>query len=472
MRGSQRVVLILFILFGAWVAELGLHQGQAHAERVLTLGECLALTLDYSRGMLKAQENQAMSQGRYIEERAAALPQVKLEAHVMRSRDATREAFGVPADNTGALGTVKLTQTVFTWGQVNAAIRAAQYDKAASAFLYEQARQLALREAAISFYNLLLTRELREVAEDNVKQKQRHLDEAERKFQAGVAMEYDVLAAKVALANAQPELTKAENDESLAHDQLLYFLGIEDEFQIQGDLSSPLQPPEPLSRVLERARAQRPEVAYYEKRLGVFKELVTVAKAGDKPRVEFRGNLGYSSSDYPDLEVSGESWDAGLYLSFPVFDGFRTKGQVDQARSRLRTVDIEYKQLLDEIALDARDASNRVVDAAQIVKSLDATLAQAQRLLEMADAGYRYDVKTYLDVEDAQFNLRSARSNLAKARREYLAARTKLLWVMGEDLQPALTAAGTEYPVAPSAGQAGASSKRFKPSRNSRSPAS
>jgi outer membrane protein TolC len=442
-RLVRRVWLTLMVTglaFGLTVTWPG--RAEVHAGRVLTLGECLALTLDYSRDVLKARENEALSQGRYIEERAAALPQVKLESHVLRGHDATLTEFGLPLDKTEGAGNVNFTQTVFTWGQVSSAIRAARHDQSASAFLSAEARQLALREAATSFYNLLLALELQDVAQDNVRQKERHLEEAQRKFQAGVAMEYDVLAASVGLANARPELTRAENDIRLARDRLRYFLGIEDEFQIQGELEAVLQPPAPLPEVLERARAQRAEVAYYQQRLGVFRELVTVAKGGNKPRVDFRGNAGYVNSTSTDVNLSGERWDAGLFLAFPVFDGFRTRGQVDQARSRLRTVDIEYKKLLDEIALDARGSTSRVIEAVQIVRALDTTVAQAQRLLEMAEAGYRYDVKTRLDVDDAEFNLLSARSNLAKARRDYLVAHTRLLWVMGEDLQSVLNGAG------------------------------
>ncbi len=215
-----------------------------------------------------------------------------------------------------------------------------------------------------------------------------------------------------------------------------------------------------LDEVLDRARQQRPEIAYYGERLGIFKELVTVAKAGDKPRLDFKGNVGYTRTDYNNMEPSGERWDAGLYLSFPVFDGFRTQGQVTQAKSRLRTVDIDFKKLLDDIALDARDASNRVLESMDIVKALETTVAQAKRLLEMAEAGYRYDVKTHLDVEDAELNLRTSRSNLAKARREYLVAQTRLLWVMGDkldslNLEEALSL-GKGVPV----GEAGAKGKK------------
>jgi outer membrane protein TolC len=431
----NRLPMLFSTLLIAVVAGVWLPVATAHAERVLTLSECLAMTLSYSRDVLKAEENINVSEGRYVEERAAALPQFKLEGHVARIHDATTAIFGLSADHNDYASTVNLTQVVFTWGQVNAAIRAAKHDKAASTYLLEQARQLALRESATIFYTLLLAEELADVARDNLKQKQRHLDEAQRKFQAGVAMEYDVLAAQVGAANAEPEVTRAENDVRLVRDRLRYFLGIQEDFGIRGELAATLAPPPPLADVLERAREQRPEVAYYAERLGIFRELVTVAKAGDKPRVEFRGNAGYAKADYNDLDLSGERWDAGVFLSFPFFDGFRTKGQVDQAKSRLRTVDIEFKKLLDDIALDARDAGNRVLESMDIVKALEATVAQAKRLLEMAEAGYRYDVKTHLEVEDAELNLRTARSNLARARREYLTARTKLLWVMGDKLE-------------------------------------
>ena len=45
-------------------------------------------------------------------------------------------------------GNVNLTQALFTWGQIGAAIKAAKYDKAASENQFKAAQQLALREAA------------------------------------------------------------------------------------------------------------------------------------------------------------------------------------------------------------------------------------------------------------------------------------------------------------------------------------
>lgn len=419
----------------------------AAAARVITLQECLELTLGYSRDVLIAQEGKTLAQGRYIEERAAALPQLKSELQALRNRDEAIVVPGVPIERNEYNANLNLTQPLFTWGQIGAAVKAAGHDKTAAEHQYQQARQLAIREAATSFYDLLLAMELEQVARENVAQRRRALDETERKYQMEVATDYDVLAARVSLTNAEPALVEAENNIRFAKDRLRYYMGIEDDFEITGSLTCRLDLPESLEEVLNSARKNRPDVAYYESRVGVFKELITVAKGGNKPRLDFKGNLGWGSIEEIDGDFAGKHWDAGLYVSFPFFDGFQTKGRVIQARSRLATTELEMKRLLDQIALEAREAINKVDEAVRIVKGLEATTAQAERLLQMAETGYRYGVKTKLDVDDAEFNLVSARSNLARARRDYLVAKTRLVWIKGADLQSTLT--DTACPIVP-----------------------
>ncbi len=408
------------------------------AARIITLEECLRLTMDYSRDILLANEGKNISQGRYVEERSAALPQFKIEAQSAYSHDPSYPVLGFNRERNDYSANLHLSQALFTWGQISSAIKAAEYDKESAEHQMQEARQLALREASTGFFDLLLSLELEKVASDNVAQKQRHLDEAKRKLQMEVATDYDVLAAQVALTNALPALAQAQNAIRLAKDRLRYFMGVQEDFEVTGSLLCLPKAPDSFEVVMERAIANRPEVAYYKSQLGVFGELVTVAKGGDKPRLDFKGNMGWSDTDDIHDDTGGGYWDAGVYFSFPIFDGFLTKGRVIQARSRLSTTEIKLKKLLDQIALEARDAINRVDESVQIVKALAATTEQAERLLQMAESGYRYGVKTRLEVDDAESNLLSARLNVARARRDYLVAKTRLLWIMGEDMQRAL----------------------------------
>ena len=102
-----------------------------------------------------------------------------------------------------------------------------------------------------------------------------------------------------------------------------------------------------------------------------------------------------------------------------------------QAKSDLATLKIDEAKLIDSIVLQIREAVNSVWESGEIVKGLTGTVSQAQRLLAMAEKGYEFGVKTRLDVDDAELNLQLAQGNLAKARRDHLAAQTNLQWAMG-----------------------------------------
>ncbi len=167
-------------------------------------------------------------------------------------------------------------------------------------------------------------------------------------------------------------------------------------------------------------------------RIQVAEELVKIAKAGDKPRLDFKGGYGWRDLDMgQDLKGNGAAWSFGLYLTYPLFNGLRTQGQVGQAKSNIATLKIEEAKLLDAIRLEVRDAVNAVLEAGEIIKALGGTVSQAERLLTMAEKGYEYGVKTKLDVDDAQLNLVQARGNLARAKRDYLVARVTYEWAIG-----------------------------------------
>jgi len=72
----------------------------ADGVEVLTLDDVVRITLENNRDIRKALELRNTMEGRYVEERAAALPQLIAAARGSRSWDTTQEAFGIPPGNT------------------------------------------------------------------------------------------------------------------------------------------------------------------------------------------------------------------------------------------------------------------------------------------------------------------------------------------------------------------------------------
>lgn len=426
--GRRRLLILLLVVSCAGFFRPVFAQG--NGVRVLTLDEALHIASERNRDIRQALEFRRQVAGRYVEERAAALPQVTVTAGVSRNHDESQKAFGggfIPVMNDSRSVEAGLSQPLFTWGQVGAAIRAAKIGFETAGDRLRISRQAAVRDVTASFHDILLARELHRIARQNLEQKVRHLDEAKRKEAAGTATDYDVLAAKVGLENARPEVIRTENLIRISRERLRFLLGMDgEEVDVEGTLLSPVDPPPEVDVALATARENRPELSEARHRMGISRELVRVAAAGNKPRVDLRAGYGWRELDLGDADADGKAWSAGIFATWPLFDGFRTRGRVAQAESDLRSLRIEEAQLLDVIALEVRGAVDAVREAGEIVEALSGTVDQAERLLRMAEKGFEYGVKTRIDVEDAELALIQANGNLARGRRDSLVARAML----------------------------------------------
>lgn len=402
--------------------------------RQLTLEQALEIAEEQNRDIQKAREYIVWAKGKYIEERAAAFPQLTTTGSIARDRDESQKLYGPtladPVNRQSAQ--IVLTQPLFTWGQISAAIRAADVGLKSADEQLRLYRQAALRDVAAAFYDVLLARELHLLSQQNLAQKKRHLAEAKKKYAEGVATDYDVLAAEVAVENARPDVIRTENQVRTTQDRLCFHLALDnDKIDALGSLVVEITPGLTYEKAVALAIKRRPDLTDMKYRIGISRELVVLASAQNKPRIDIKGAYGRNRIDQGDGQGEGAIWSAGIYLTYPLFDGLRTRGRLTQANSDLQRLKLDEAKLIDTVAIEIREAVNAVQEASEIVRSLAGTAAQADRLLAMAEKGYALGVKMRLDVEDAQLNLQQAQSNLSRARRDYLVARINLDWVTG-----------------------------------------
>lgn len=418
--------------------------------KMLTLEQALAIAAEQNRDILKAREYQNWVQGRYEQERAAALPRGSFSASTTRTFDDSMTKlfrdFMPPGDSgndvsgigdifggrqdVGVAG-LSVNQVVFTWGQVGAAIRAAKLGFGVADQQLRRFRQAVEKDVTTAFYDVLVARELAAIARQDLEQRQRHLDETIKRQSAGTATDYDVLASQVAVDNARPAVIRAENAVRMAREQLRFLLAEPGEVDVVGSLATTIEPPPAYEQVLTSALENRPELAEMSGTKGIYGELVTIAKAANKPRVDFSASWGQRRLGLKTISARGTTWNAGLVATIPLFDGWRTKGAVAQAQSDLLRLNFDELKLRDSIRLEVRNALNAVREASEIVAALSGTVAQAEKLLFLAEKGFELGVKTRLEVQDAELNLSSARANLARAQRDYRVARVNLEWVAG-----------------------------------------
>jgi hydrophobic/amphiphilic exporter-1 (mainly G- bacteria), HAE1 family len=444
---AMLVAAVLGVGARAATAQVRAGEATAAAEtRTLTLEEALALAAAQNRDVQKAVEFQKWVRAKYVEERAAAMPQVTVSGSFLRQFDDTqsklfRDASPVEASPLADLfggrqdlraAELKLSQPLFTWGQVGAAVRAARMGFGVADQRLRRFRQAVARDVSAAFYDVLIAKELAAIAERDLAQKERHLQQARLLQVAGLTTDYDVLAASVAVENARPPVIRGQHAVRTARDQLRFLIAEGDrDLDASGTLATPLEPAPAYDAVLAQALANRPELAELASQRGILRELVTIAAAGNKPRVDLAVSVGTRNLGVSDLSSRGSTWNAAVIATVPVFDGQRARGRVAQAESDVARLSLDQLKLRDAIALEVRTAVNAVEASSGVLAALDGTVKQAERVVFLAEKGFEMGVKTRLEVQDAELNLQVAQASLARAQRDYRVARVNLAWVAG-----------------------------------------
>ena len=439
----RRHCIIIVVALGLIVPFPDVYAGEV---RVLSLAEALNIADERNYDVLKAREYLEWTNGKYMEERAAALPQITAAGTAQRSRDKSQLALdpSLVGRQTAYGAQIGLSQTLFSWGQVGAAIRAARIGMQSSSEGVRLARQAARRDVTEAFLDVLLAKELLIIAGESLTQKQRRLDEVQERYRAGVATDYDVLASRVSMENERPVVIRAENLIRVTLDRLRFLLGLEGE---DIDVCGSLEVIEIASPAFEQSYAtaleNRPDLRALRHRIAMSGEYIRIVDALDKPRLDLTGSYGWlgsrtdvwtgvaDASDRERIDSHGGLWTVGLNVTWPFFDGLKSHGKTAQARSDLKSLALEEKKQHEAVALQIRQSVNGLKEAGEVLMALAGTVSQAERLRAMAQQGYELGVKIRLEVEDAELNLNQARGSLSSARRDYLVAQTNHAWAMG-----------------------------------------
>jgi outer membrane protein TolC len=113
----------------------------------------------------------------------------------------------------------------------------------------------------------------------------------------------------------------------------------------------------------------------------------------------------------------------GLTLSWPVFDGFRTRSDVRQARAQAQIAEVQAQQTREAALVEAGRARTELATARATFEAGRQTVTEAEEAFRLATLRYSRGLGTQLEISDAQLALLTARTNEARAAHQlYLAA--------------------------------------------------
>ncbi|HUW22792.1 MAG TPA: TolC family protein [bacterium] len=402
----------------------------------LTLEKSIEIALEGNKKILAAKERLGVAKGELIVARAGFLPTLSLGGNYLRLGEGQKISIGggndvVVRGQDTYTATATIEQPIFTWGRIKNSYRQASSNQRISEEDYRKEKNLLKFQVTESFYNLILAGELLNLSQESYAQMERHLLQVEERYENGLASKFDLLRARVELANLKPQLIRSRNSLTLAENRFKSLLGFPSRTEVrpQGELKYEATEIE-LSLAIEEALRNRPEIISLKEQENIALAQVRLASASNKPLLSTIYNYQFQKP-YHWKDEWGKEWNAMVVLQFPIFSGFSTKGKVLQSRSQFKEVKYNLEGKNEEIELEVREIYLNLRQEEETIISQRENVGQAEEAMRIAEKRYTGGLITNLEFMDSQLAMTEAKTAYLQALANYQIAKAKLEKAMG-----------------------------------------
>lgn len=420
------------------------------AGRVLGLAELERIALAQQPQILLAQAQTRIAEGGAEIARSPLLPQVTGIAQYTRETGNYAPRPGaVPTVNQNGMTVVVTpstsltqsydywsfgltgTQLIYDFGQTYDKYRAARETEDAQSATEKATRFVVLSSVRAAYFTARSNKDLIDVSRENLADQQKHLTQVEGFVQVGTQPPIALAQQKSAVATAQVQFVTAQNNYEISKAQLNQAAGVRGGTDYDlGDENVPPIPgeDEPLDTLLSEALKERPEMASYAKQRQADEDSIAAAKGSFGPAFSAAAGLTAAGTALSGLVPN---WNAGLILSWPVFQGGLSVGEVHQAQAVLASASAMEDSEVLQIQVQVDTARLAVRGAKASLGAAEDALTNAREQLRLAEQRYSTGVGSIIELNDAQVARTSSAAQLVQARYAVASARAQLLAALG-----------------------------------------
>lgn len=314
------------------------------------------------------------------------------------------ESFTVGSDNTYT-ASAELNQLLWDGGKVIKAIKAAKTEQARGLENIRDVEAQIRLSVRQTFYQILYTDKVIEVLNRQLNQLKAHLSAIQTRFNKGMDSDYTLMRQQVEVTNIEPQLIDAMRNREILIDGLKILMAVNPEEPIEpaGTLSYNPRALPNAPAMIEKARATRPDLNAERLREKSLVQNVGVEKAGYWPQLSFNTTYqwqGQSDDWRLGSNEAADSFASSVHLSWPIFDGLKTKSRIAQAKAKLLQQRYQNSQLEDSIVREVQDAITSLDKAQAAYKSQLGSLNLAKKATAIAGDRFEAGLMSQLELND------------------------------------------------------------------------
>ena len=354
-------------------------------------------------------------------------------------------AVGLPVDKlpglspfTGAFNRFdarfQMVQSVFNLGSIRR-YQAGSYGVVLAREQQRLAVQQVTTATAISYLAVLEAEQAVSAAQSNVQLAETLLALANSQKQAGVAAGIDVARAETRLANQRVQLAQAQTTLDSVRLDLLRIVGgvngqpFASRVTLRDRMRLTVEPSLDAGEAVKQALTDRAEVSVAEQELKIAETQRKAAGAELLPSVGVFGD--YGSSGLKPNDINYPTRSIGVRIDVPIFNGGRTRSEMQIASSRQRESDARLRDVRAAVEKDVRQALLNLKTREEQVRSAELAASLASRELALAQDRFKNGVADNIEVVNAQTALENARLILVSSLAQFNIARLNLASALG-----------------------------------------
>ncbi|MEO6688491.1 MAG: TolC family outer membrane protein [Dokdonella sp.] len=313
------------------------------------------------------------------------------------------------------------------------ALKSSKYTAQAGAATYDAAQQALLVRVATAYFNVLTAIDALRFADANEKALGRQLEQAQQRFEVGLAAITDVNDAKAQHDQAVASVINNRNALDQAREAVRELTNKEPgEFhKLRENLPLDHPTPDDPAAWVDVALKQNPTLSSAALQVDAANANINTARAGHLPTIS--GQLSYGRSpSWSDTRFGGVGefhnfsgdprWGStvSVTLNVPIFSGGLTQSRVRQAIYNRDFVQDQFEFNRRQVEATTRNDFRSVIAGASAVEATKAAVVSAQSSVEATQAGYEVGTRTIVDVLISQQTLLQAQSGYSSARHTFV----------------------------------------------------
>ena len=180
---------------------------------------------------------------------------------------------------------------------------------------------------------------------------------------------------------------------------------------------------------MDVALANRPEMKAQEQRVQVSRLTLSSVKGERIPSLQAQGDYWLIGNQ---VNNSLSTYNVGVTMSIPIFDGGQREGRISESRSRLLQEEIKTELVSRQITLELREALVTLTSAKEQLRIAKDGLKAALTEIQLARERFRLLSSNSLELSNALFSVVRARDNMIDGLFRANASRVNLARAMGQ----------------------------------------